>query len=352
MYSPFKMKGKSPMMKALIGKQGNLPAELQAKIKASPAKKDTKKFTIKKDPNKSYTKKDPNKSYMKPGESEFGLYKGNTITKPLLTESNKSADQAVDNTAAGIGAVAASATVGGATMAAGSAGVLGAGIVAGEGVRRMKAGTTGAKERPATKFSNDKTWSEAKKSKTPEKNQGFNFNKGKTETSPTKMKKKSPAKMKKASPAKSPGLKEKLAAQREKRAKGMKSGKVSLRGLNAKIQKAAGNVSRVIKGKNKDGTSKGGLVIKSKKNETTGKRSTTITRKNNTDKKLSKNNTNTNTNTNSNTKTKKGFDYSNATSVNALVKVRNKWKRENPGIKFPGQSEINKRLKKNPGVYN
>jgi len=36
MYTPFKMKGKSPMMKALIGKQGNLPVELQAKIEASP----------------------------------------------------------------------------------------------------------------------------------------------------------------------------------------------------------------------------------------------------------------------------------------------------------------------------
>jgi len=31
------MKGKSPMMKALIGKQNNLPAELKAKILASPA---------------------------------------------------------------------------------------------------------------------------------------------------------------------------------------------------------------------------------------------------------------------------------------------------------------------------
>ena len=37
---PFKMKGKSPMMKALVGKQNNLPAELKAKIKASPAKAD------------------------------------------------------------------------------------------------------------------------------------------------------------------------------------------------------------------------------------------------------------------------------------------------------------------------
>ena len=39
MYSPFKMKGKSPMMKALIGKQKNLPEGLKAKILASPAKK-------------------------------------------------------------------------------------------------------------------------------------------------------------------------------------------------------------------------------------------------------------------------------------------------------------------------
>jgi len=103
--------------------------------------------------------------------------------------------------------------------------------------------------------------------------------------SPTKMMKKSPTKMAKKSPAKVVGLKEKLAAQREKRAKGMKSGKVSLSGLNEKIQKGAANVSRVLKGKNKDGTSKGGLVIKSEKDETTGKRSTTITRANNTDKK-------------------------------------------------------------------
>ena len=38
MNSPYKMKGKSPMMKALIGKQGNLPTGLKNKILASPAK--------------------------------------------------------------------------------------------------------------------------------------------------------------------------------------------------------------------------------------------------------------------------------------------------------------------------
>lgn len=37
--SPFKMAGKSPQMKQLIGKQSTLPEGLQAAIKASPAKK-------------------------------------------------------------------------------------------------------------------------------------------------------------------------------------------------------------------------------------------------------------------------------------------------------------------------
>jgi hypothetical protein len=36
--SCYKMKGKSPMMKALIGNQHRLPEELKAKIIASPAK--------------------------------------------------------------------------------------------------------------------------------------------------------------------------------------------------------------------------------------------------------------------------------------------------------------------------
>ena len=37
-HSGFKMYGKSPMMKALVGKQNNLPEELKAKIEASPTK--------------------------------------------------------------------------------------------------------------------------------------------------------------------------------------------------------------------------------------------------------------------------------------------------------------------------
>ena len=45
MNTPFKMYGKSPMMKALVGKQGNLPQDVQANILASPA-------TMKKSPTK------------------------------------------------------------------------------------------------------------------------------------------------------------------------------------------------------------------------------------------------------------------------------------------------------------
>jgi len=36
--SCYKMKPKSPMLKALVGKQHNLPEELKDKIEASPAK--------------------------------------------------------------------------------------------------------------------------------------------------------------------------------------------------------------------------------------------------------------------------------------------------------------------------
>ena len=39
MGSPFKMNPKTPFMKALVGKQGNLPQHLQDAIKAAPAKK-------------------------------------------------------------------------------------------------------------------------------------------------------------------------------------------------------------------------------------------------------------------------------------------------------------------------
>ena len=42
MGSPFKMNPKTPLMKALTGKQGNLPQQLQDAIKAAPTKKTSK----------------------------------------------------------------------------------------------------------------------------------------------------------------------------------------------------------------------------------------------------------------------------------------------------------------------
>ena len=49
----------------------------------------------------------------------------------------------------------------------------------------------------------------------------------------------------------------------------------------------------------------------------------------------------------------KGGGYSNATSVNAMVVQRDKFRADpkNKGKKYPGQAEINKRLKKNPGKF-
>ena len=68
MNTPFKMYGKSPMMKALVGKQGNLPQELKAKILASPAKKyksDAQRKAVhaskSESPAKMYGKKSPAK---------------------------------------------------------------------------------------------------------------------------------------------------------------------------------------------------------------------------------------------------------------------------------------------------
>jgi len=70
--SAFMMKGKSPMMKALIGKQHNLPEELKAEILASPAKKyksDAQRKAVHaskaESPAKMYGKKSPAKNYKK-----------------------------------------------------------------------------------------------------------------------------------------------------------------------------------------------------------------------------------------------------------------------------------------------
>ena len=81
MKTPFKLKGKSPMMKALIGKQNRLPAELKAKILASPAKATTKEVVVKggkagksraqRDYAKSLDKK-ASEAYMKDRSSRTG----------------------------------------------------------------------------------------------------------------------------------------------------------------------------------------------------------------------------------------------------------------------------------------
>ena len=49
----------------------------------------------------------------------------------------------------------------------------------------------------------------------------------------------------------------------------------------------------------------------------------------------------------------KGGGYSNATSVNALVVQRDRFRADpkNKGKKYPGQAEINKRLKKDPKKF-
>ena len=79
MYKPFKMKGKSPLMKKLVGKQHNLPEHLKAKIKAAPES-----------PNKKYKdsamkKKSCGSAYKKYGsDSAMKMYKNkkNKSNKP------------------------------------------------------------------------------------------------------------------------------------------------------------------------------------------------------------------------------------------------------------------------------
>ena len=113
MYTPFKMKGKSPMMKALIGKQGNLPAGLKAKILASPAKATSKaaKNLLKAVPNKKAyeklsdidkkgfnkaakeaglpTKKSPNRMMGKdPSKKKTKMLKGTTIFGKEVNKKN------------------------------------------------------------------------------------------------------------------------------------------------------------------------------------------------------------------------------------------------------------------------
>ena len=123
----------------------------------SPAKK-----TIKYG-EKSYTKKDPEKSYMgDKSRSEFGLYKAGMGAK-WHEYGFPGAKYSETYTAGGLAGTAGLGITSGAAAGALGAGLTGTGIVIGEGTRRMRKGETRAKDRPASKFSGGKTWSQAKK---------------------------------------------------------------------------------------------------------------------------------------------------------------------------------------------
>mgnify|MGYP003661657163 CR=1 FL=1 len=97
--SAFMMKGKSPMMKALVGKQGNLPVDLQKEILAaptkmygkSPMKKDTGEVVSKNSPGAGWTKTKGTNIWAPPvGDNEmFGKMKGELVKKSTKTITNK-----------------------------------------------------------------------------------------------------------------------------------------------------------------------------------------------------------------------------------------------------------------------
>jgi len=142
-------------------------------IEESPAKK-----TIKYG-EKSYTKKDPEKSYMgDKSRSEFKLYDAarykddmghalgfNDPKKYSKTDFKRSERASKYGEAGTMGSlaigIAGAGTMG--SVAALPAGITATGAVLGEGTRRMRKGETRAKDRPASKFSGGKTWSQAKK---------------------------------------------------------------------------------------------------------------------------------------------------------------------------------------------
>jgi len=120
---------------------------------------------------KSYTKKDPKKSYMgDKSRSNFGLYDAGMKAKwheygfpgaKYSEKDVKKASNAEKMTAGGLAGTMGLALTQGGGGALG-AGLTGTGIVIGEGARRMRKGQTRAKDRPASKFSGGKTWSQAK----------------------------------------------------------------------------------------------------------------------------------------------------------------------------------------------
>ena len=133
---------------------------------------------------KSYTKKDPKKSYMgDKSRSKFKLYdaardhdrfghiagydKQTQYSKKDIKRSKRASRVGEAATMGSTAmAMAGMADIAGVTVGAPAlipAALTATGAVIGEGTRRMRKGETRAKDRPASKFSGGKTWSQAKK---------------------------------------------------------------------------------------------------------------------------------------------------------------------------------------------
>jgi len=269
MYTPFKMKGKSPMMKALIGGQKNLAKqgapELQAAIEGAPVKKKTEAQKL----NKLVDKR----TKLRNKKTKRTELEKNTKRVDRKLEKNQTKINANSQAQKNFNdAKRVSGVKGGAKKALQSKE---------SSVKMMKNSPTkltGKERRAAIEKAKSGTYDNAKAKRKAVLEARKKANKAFAEAKVKKVKK-------------------------------------AVSNVNEKIQTGAKNLSDKLKSKKK-------IVVKK---ELTNQQK--INAKN------------------------PGGGYSNATSVNALVKVRNRWRKENPGKKFPGQSEINKRLKANPNKF-
>ena len=97
MYTPFKMKGKSPMMKALIGKQSRLPEHLKAKILAAP---ESPTKMMKKSPAKAKT--EAAKRLLKAVPNQAAYDKLSAIEKKEFNKAAKKAKLPMKNVASAL----------------------------------------------------------------------------------------------------------------------------------------------------------------------------------------------------------------------------------------------------------
>lgn len=89
MYKPFKMKGKSPLMKKLVGKQHNLPEHLKAKIKAAP-ESPNKKYKSDAQRKAVHASKAESAMKKKGCKSAYKKYDENSAMKMYKNKRNKS----------------------------------------------------------------------------------------------------------------------------------------------------------------------------------------------------------------------------------------------------------------------